>query len=260
MGDVNWKSLKNGEVLSEELAASNSALVTVEGYVGNITPGIESKEGVLRIRIFEKRHQREAFYLDASITNGTDPNQANLKTDDPKDEDLIIIADDGTELQVGDPIRLTGIYGWATSPKFKWLHDVSKIEKKDVSFDASMLDEAEELTDEVIEDDANSKEMTYNYLEGVLGDLSPGSSMKNGYSVKFDPDNNSHIEYVTIRKGGGPSSAVLPEVYMEGKPFTIYDYQGKKANSTTPVRLYGTFHHGIGHGKGTFYVEEIMFQ
>lgn len=247
--------------------------VFFEGYVGELGAITDqSKPNMFRfsVNIYQRRNQLEGFYLAAKFNIGDENNQImKLPEEDFGDSDIKITTDDGTVVKVGDYIRIEGVYIEDSFNGMVSIDGVTKIEKVEPPIAESIFDQAIELTDEIIDDEApfeesifypsmNSNEETiYAYMDVELG----GSKLETFNSDRYvcisvQQSNNTYLNDVELVKGDGSSMTARSED-SEG-PFMLKDMNGEEFDSTKKIRVYGTFVRKRAFSGGDFIVEEIV--
>lgn len=230
-----------------------------EGYIGSVPSTISMSGGTMDIRIFSRRNQTNGDYINLDVKMGTDANNVKALPEKYKQEDLIVFADDKTQLGVGDKIKITAT-GYYSSTGY-YSMDAVKIESiKTSEFDKSIFDNAVALTSAMVHD--TSKHEVYGYMDGVLSIPSVFYSMYGDIALNFKTNTNPDFEKVDIRVGSGPSTMnELPASYTS-KDLILRDADGQTIKAGSKVRVYGTWERysfvsstGLG---GTFKVEEIV--
>lgn len=230
-----------------------------EGYIGLIPTTVSFSGGTMDVKIFERRNQNGGSHVNLDIKLGTSHNNVHKLPEQYKQEDLIVITDNGKEVGVGAKVRVTAT-GYYSSRDY-YSMDAIKIEAVNNSvFDKSVFEHATKLTSDLIHDTSRSE--VYSYMDGTFSIPSVFYSMYGDIALDFKTSTNTDFKKVDMHVGSGPSTMnELPASYTP-KDLVLRDVDGNEIPAGSKVRVYGTWERysfvsstGLG---GKFYVEELV--
>lgn len=247
--EVNWETL-----ISKELDDKKN--VIFEAYVAKLPLTMYNYDKrELTLDFYERRNQIEGAKMRIDIVIGTSPAHVRSLPEDYGQDDLKIICEDGKSAKVGSKVSIEISYKNSTAEGYNY-GDLTSITLIDDVFDESSLEDAVELTNEVIEDTTADK--VYAYFDASMETSRYMTPFDGKYTISVNQKNNKYLErsYVYIGTTAGKMEQ-LHDGFLD-KDFLIYDYKGEaqKAGSGK-YRLYGTFNQLDVESKGVFTIEEI---
>lgn len=241
---VSWDDLKSGDL-------KDGQVVIIKGYIERLATSITTySDDRFYFHLLSRRNE-DGYHATVRLPIGRTRNKIKSLPDSFTQEDLVVTTKNSNKAGVAAYVEVIGEYSESIFPESGCEIDMMEVRLLDESFDATVLDEAVELTDEVVK--KPSPEPIYAYMDVEIT-MDMNFTVLDMYYIGVTPISNSSVKKIKVDIGYWPGTVAKAN---NGGLYLI-DLDGEAVVKGDKARVYGTYEFDKTDGKGDFNVEEVV--
>ena len=238
--NITWDDLKSGKL-------KEGQVVILKCYIDPLGNTKYSSGSSSSFYISPRRNGDHKFRASVSLPLGTGENEIYKMPNEYYHTDLKVTTIGGEIAGVSSHVEIKGFYDPGYSPEDNCTIDLMEITLLD--FDATVLDEAVELTDELLNEKFEGTR--YVYMDMILSMRNKFVIGEQNFMLSVDPISNSEVKSILCQVGYWPGTK------SDAEGSYLIDMEGNLIGEGEKIRAYGTYEQR-SIGSGTFNLEEVI--